>query len=179
MLRLFVGLALPEDVRQRLALLCSGVPKARWVAPENLHLSLRFVGEVDEILAESIDANLLAVRAPAFDLIVAGVGTFGQGRQTRVLWAGVERQPALDHLAAKVESAVVRAGMGPDTRRFSPHVTLARFRETPPRDRLGAFIQHNEMFRAGPFRVRDFILYRSHLGSEGAHYEPLADYPLG
>lgn len=178
MLRLFVGLALPEEVRDRLAFLSAGVPKARWVAPESLHLSLRFIGEVDEILAESIDTNLLAIRAPAFDLTVAGVGTFGQGRQTRVLWAGVERQPALDHLAAKVESAVVRAGMPAEPRKFSPHITLARFRETPPRDRLGAFVQHNEMFRAGPFRVRDFILYRSHLGSEGAHYEALADYPL-
>lgn len=179
MLRLFVGLAFPEGIRQHLALLCSGLPKARWVAPESLHLSLRFIGEVDEIQAEAIDANLLAIKAPGFDLSLAGVGTFGQGRQTRVLWAGVGRQPALDHLQAKVESAVVRAGLEPEGRRFSPHVTLARFRESPPAGRLGAYIQHNEMFRAGPFPAREFILYRSHLGGEGAHYERLAEYPLG
>ncbi|MEO5335775.1 MAG: RNA 2',3'-cyclic phosphodiesterase [Magnetospirillum sp. WYHS-4] len=178
MLRLFVGLALPAEARQRLAFLCAGVPKARWVAPESLHLALRFIGEVDEIQAEAIDANLLAVRAPAFDLALSGVGTFEQGRRMRVLWAGIEHQPVLDHLQAKVESAAVRAGLAPEGRKFSAHVTLARFKENPPRDRLAAFVLHNASFRAGPFAVREFILYRSHLGREGAHYEALAEYPL-
>ena len=178
MIRLFVGLPFPETIRERLAGLCSGLPGARWVKPENLHLSLRFIGEVEEHLAEEIGRDLEAVRAPAFDVTLSGVGTFGQGRKARVLWVGVEPSEALAHLQAKVESAVVRAGIEPEGRRFSPHVTLARFRQAPPGHKLGAFVQGNEPFRAGPIPITGFTLFQSFLGREGAHYEPLADYPL-
>lgn len=178
MMRLFVGLALPEEVRERLAGLCSGVPGAKWVKPENLHLSLRFVGEVDEGVAEDMDHALAAIHAPAFDLTLSGVGTFGKGRKARVLWVGVTPSEELEHLQAKVESALVRTGIEPEGRKFSPHITLARFKHPPPDHKLGAFIQHNDAFLAGPIRVSAFTLFQSHLGREGAHYEHLADYSL-
>ncbi|MFP5512858.1 MAG: RNA 2',3'-cyclic phosphodiesterase [Alphaproteobacteria bacterium] len=177
MLRLFVALDLTDEVRQRLAALAGGVPGARWTEPENLHLTLRFIGEVPEDQAMDIDAALAEVRAPAFPLILDGVGVYGSARRARVLWAGVERSEALAHLQAKVESALVRCGLAAEERKFSPHVTLARLKDAPA-DRIGRFLSDRGLFRAGPMPVDQITLYRSHLGNGGAVYEALRDYPL-
>ena len=177
MIRIFAGIPLPDDVRMRLVGLCSGLPGARWVAPDNLHVTLRFIGEVDEAEAEDIDAALAAVRHPGFELSLEGVDCFGSGKKLRVVWVGVERKDALMHLYEKVESVLVRLGQKPEGRKYKPHVTLARLRETPRR-RLGAFLETGSPFRAGPFAVGRFTLYRSFLGRHGAYYEALADYPL-
>ncbi len=93
-MRLFVALSLPETVRDRLALLCQGLPSARWVAPENLHLTLRFIGEVDHAQADDIHDELARVDCEAFALSLAGLDTFGEGRKLRQLWAGVDSDPA-------------------------------------------------------------------------------------
>ncbi|MDX9861213.1 MAG: RNA 2',3'-cyclic phosphodiesterase [Rhodospirillales bacterium] len=176
-MRLFVGIPLPLYVRDRLAMLASGLPGARWVRPESLHVTLRFIGEVDEGQAEDIDAALAAIRAPAFALTVAGVGCFDRGRQVHAVWAGIEAGPAIGHLHEKVESAVVRCGLAPERRNFKPHVTLARLRNTPVR-RVGEYMQTRQGTFGGPFTADRFTLFRSHLGSEGALYEVLVDYPL-
>ncbi len=177
MFRLFVGIPFPEDVRAALAGLCAGLPGAKWVAPENAHLSLRFIGEVGKDDADDIHHALERISAPAFDLVIAGIGCFQTGRKVRVLWAGIEKEPLLLRLQEKVESAVVRAGFEPERRKFKAHVTLARFRNGAP-DRVGAFIENHNRFGAGPFHVDHFTLYRSHLGNAGPHYEALAEYPL-
>ncbi|HEY0835711.1 MAG TPA: RNA 2',3'-cyclic phosphodiesterase [Azospirillum sp.] len=177
MLRLFVALDFPADVRDRLAGLGGGVPGARWTEADNLHLTLRFIGDVPGDTAADIDAALAEVEAPAFDLVLDGVGVFGQGRNARVLWAGVERSDALTRLQAKVESAIVRCGLPAEERRFSPHVTLARLKNAPP-ERIGRFIEERGLFRAGPFPIGHFTLYRSHLGKGAAVYEALREYPL-
>jgi len=177
MFRLFVAISFPEDVRIRLAGVCSGLPGARWIDADSMHLTLRFIGDVGGDLAEDIDAALQGVSAPAFELMIAGVDCFESGGKVHTLWAGVEKQPLLVHLRDKVESAVVRAGCEPERRKFKAHVTLARFRSgTPPR--IGSFLQSYSRLALGPFPVERFTLYRSHLGSEKAHYEALADYPL-
>lgn len=176
-MRLFVGLPLPEALRQRLAGLASGLPGARWVAAENLHVTLRFIGEVDDGQAEDIDAALALIRAPAFAVTVGGVGCFDRGRQVHTVWAGVEAGEAIGHLYEKVESAVVRAGCGPERRKFKAHVTLARLRGTPVR-RVGEYMQTRQGFLGGAFTAERFTLFRSHLGHAGAHYEALVDYPL-
>src|SRR5690349_8315737 len=111
MKRLFVALELPEAVRRHLALLQAGVPGARWIEPANLHLTLRFIGEVEDGLLHEIDEALLGIRAPSFDLTLEGVGQFGTGTRARTLWAGVSRVDALGHLQQKIESALVRAGL--------------------------------------------------------------------
>ena len=178
MIRLFVALELPEAVRERLAGLGGGVPGARWTEPENLHLTVRFIGEVENGLLPDIDAALGSVSAPAFDLVLDGVGQFGSGSRSRVLWAGVERNDALVHLNQKVESALVRAGLPREERRFSPHVTLARLRDAP-QERVGRFIQDRGLFRAGPIRVEHFTLFESRPGGGGPVYDPLREYPLG
>jgi 2'-5' RNA ligase len=177
MFRLFVGIPLPSMIRARLAGLCSGIPGARWVAPENMHITLRFIGTVGGGEAEDIHERLSQIQSPAFALTLANVGCFESGRKVHALWVGVNREPYLIRLADKVDSAIVRAGIMPERRKFKPHVTLARFR-TGASPRIGTFIERNSPFNSVPFPVDHFALFRSFLGGEGAHYESLADYPL-
>lgn len=178
MIRLFVGLELPPEARQRLALLAgAGIPGARWVPPANYHLTLRFIGEVPGHVAEEIDLALAGLRAPGFTLELAGLGTFAKGGRDTALWAGVSRNPALEHLAAKVETAMQRLGLAPERRRFAPHVTLARLDNAVP-EKLAAFVQAHNLFRAAPFEVAHFTLFSSRLGKEAAVYTPEVEYPL-
>ena len=173
MLRLFVGITLPPALKLRLSLLASGVPGARWVDPGNYHLTLRFIGEIDEGMASDVDAVLLHIQAKRFDLALAGVGHFGD----RMLWAGVEKSPPLVHLRDKVESALVRLGLEPETRRYAPHVTLARLRNASGA-KLQEFLAEHALFRAEPFPVEKFSLVASYLTKAGAIYEDQADYEL-
>jgi len=173
MLRLFVGVALPPALKLRLSLLAAGLPGARWVDPGNYHLTLRFIGEVDEGMASDIDAGLAQIRAPCFELALAGIGQFG----LRNLWVGVERNAALHHLHDKVESALVRLGLAPEERRYLPHVNLARLKGTTEA-KLQAYLQEHALFRAEAFAVDRFSLVASYLTKSGAIYEDQADYEL-
>ena len=176
MIRLFVAIELPEAVRSRLVALQGGVPGARWMTDDQLHLTLRFIGEVDENVAHDIDDALLTIRAPAFELELSGVGEFG-GNNSRALWAGVRANGALVHLQKKVETALQRIGLEPETRKFSPHVTLARLRASP-REKVMQFLSHYSLFSSGPFRVDRFVLFSSHQGSGGSVYHAERVYPL-
>src|SRR5438067_10290103 len=118
MLRLFVGIEFPPELKLRLSLLCTGVAGARWVDPGNLHLTLRFIGEIDEGLAADVDAALRRVKVRPFKLQLSGTGVFG-GNRPRALWVGVERDPALWQLRDKIEQALIRAGLEPEGRRFA------------------------------------------------------------
>lgn len=177
MIRLFVGIVLPEDVRARLSGMCAGVPGARWIPPENLHLTLRFIGEVPEGEMEDIHHALAAVRTRRFDMSLAGVGHFETGGEVRALWVRVEKNPELSALQARIESALVRIGLDPEERRFTPHVTLCRLRDTPAA-RVSSFLSHNNMFRVGPIPVESFSLFSSFRKAEGAIYREEAEYPL-
>lgn len=176
MIRLFAGLGLPAEVAARLVSLGGGIPNARWVEARNLHVTLRFIGEVEEGLAAEIDEELAQLSAPAFDLSLTGFGTFGRSTPNH-LWAAVDKAPGLLHLQAKVEAALSRLGLVPEGRKYLPHVTLARFKD-PPVARVQDFIARNSPFAAGPWPVDHFIMFRSHLGRSGAEYEALAEYPL-
>jgi RNA 2',3'-cyclic 3'-phosphodiesterase len=177
MVRLFVGIGFPEDIRERLSGLCGGVPGARWVPPENFHLTLRFIGEVDGGDAEDIYHALMQVRPPRFDLTLSGVGHFGSGTEVRSLWVGIERNPELLALRDRVDSALARAGVERDGRRYTPHVTLGRLRDTPL-PRVSAFLSHHALFRAGPIPVEHFTLFSSFQQGTGPIYTPEADYLL-
>ncbi len=176
-MRLFVALDLPWPSKQRLGMLAGGIPGARWVSPENYHLTLRFIGEVPKHRAEEIDEALLALRARPFTLSMGGIGTFAKGGRAVSLWAGVERNPALDHLQNKIETALQRVGAEPERRRFAPHVTLARL-DNVPEAKLAGFIQSHNLFRAEPVAVEHFTLFSSRLGKEQAVYIPEVDYEL-
>src|SRR5580700_10111603 len=112
MLRLFVGIEFPPELKLRLSLLCGGVAGARWIDPGNFHLTLRFIGEVSEAVAADVDEALLRLKGRRFDLRLAGVGVFGNGKP-RQLWVGVERDAALSTLQGKIELALIRAGLPP------------------------------------------------------------------
>ena len=178
MLRLFVGLSVPENIAAQLAGLANGMPGARWVEPENMHVTLRFIGEVSEADAEDIHVELSRISAKPFSFDVAGMDTFGQGRKAHALFASVPLTPELEILQTRTESAVVRAGQPRETRKFKPHVTIARLKSATE-DRILGFIQNNNLFRAGPIAVDHIILYESRMGNGGSAYFPVAEYPLG
>lgn len=175
MIRLFAGLALPDTLRERLAALSSGLPGARWVEGRNLHLTLRFIGEVEEGVAQEVHELLTEIRAPRLALTLDGFGTFGRS-SPNALWAGVEKSPGLARLQSKVESACARAGLPAEGRKFVPHVTLARLKDAPV-GRIQEWIAGHSPFRA-EFDADEFVLFRSHLGRTGAEYEAVAEYPL-
>ena len=176
MIRLFVALEIPEQVRARLVRLQSGVPGARWAAPEQMHLTMRFIGEVDEPVAHGIDDALSAIRAPAFEMELAGVGEFG-GKTPRALWVGVRSNDAIIHLQRKTETALQRFGLEAERRKFTPHVTLARLKASP-HGRVVDFLTDHALFASGPFEVKHFVLYSSQLGSNGSIYTPERTYTL-
>jgi len=175
--RLFVAIDFPEAVIRRLAALCRGVPGARWLPPEQFHLTLRFIGEADGVQAQDLDAALTQVRAERFDVTLTGVDCFGQGRKSRALWVGIAPCPKLDCLRRKVEQAARAAGFAPEGRKFKPHVTLARFKGDPG-FRLHDFLACHTAFRATPFTAQEFVLFSSVLAQTGAIYTPEATYPL-
>ena len=176
-MRLFVAIALPDDVRNRLAELRTGIPGARWVPPENMHVTLRFIGEADGGSCRDIVDALHRVHAQSFDLVLSQVGHFGAARKERLLWAGVESNSALVDLHERVSAALRSAGLPPDTRKFTPHVTLARLKRAPT-ERIGEFVATHNLFRTGPIPVRQFTLFSSHLRHDGASYYPEEEFPL-
>jgi RNA 2',3'-cyclic 3'-phosphodiesterase len=177
MLRLFVGIPFPPELKLRLSQLCAGLPGAKWVDPGNFHLTLRFIGEVGEDLAADIDAALSRLRARPFVLQLAGTGVFGNGGAARSLWVGVERNPPLAALRDKIEQALVRTGLPPEPRKFAPHVTLARLKYPAP-DRIAVFLAASAQFRAEPLEVDSFSLIASLQTKAGSVYEDQADYRL-
>jgi 2'-5' RNA ligase len=177
MLRLFVGIAFPPELKLQLSLLCSGIRGARWVDPGNFHLTLRFIGETSEAVADDIDDALARIRARRFTLQLVGTGVFGGGDKPRSVWIGVERSPELVALRDKIELAVGRVGLAPEPRKFSPHVTLARLHK-PALEELSGFLAAHAQFRAAPYVVEDFALIASFQTKAGSVYEEQADYPL-
>jgi 2'-5' RNA ligase len=177
MLRLFVGIGFPPELKLRLSLLRSGVPGAKWVDPGNFHLTLRFIGETGEDIAADIDDALSRLRVRRFTLQIEGTGVFGGGDRPRSLWVGVERTSELVALRDKVEQALFRAGLPPEPRKFAPHVTLARLRN-PPLDKLRDYLAAHARFRAEALPVEGFSLIASFQTKAGSVYEEQADYPL-
>jgi len=174
-MRLFVALPLPAGVAAALARIQRGVPGARWVPPENMHLSLRFIGEADGAQFEDLVEALAEVTVPPFTLEVAGTGHFETKLLPTVLWARVRPSPELARLQGKVERACQLAGFPPERRAFAPHVTLARLGATDVR-RVSAFLQRNSLFEAGQVPVDGFNLYSSHLGKGKPIYRVEVEY---
>ena len=175
-MRLFVALSVPDAVAQSLLLLQGGVPGARWQTREQLHLTLRFIGEVEGRETAALKDALAAIDAPAFHLELHGVGQFGN-RKPNALWAGVRPSPELEHLQRKVDNAIRRVGQPQDAHKFAPHVTLARLRH-PDLDKLRAWLTHNALYTSIRFGMESFHLYSSRLTSDGSIYRVEEDYPL-
>jgi 2'-5' RNA ligase len=174
--RLFVAIRPPEEVRDLLIDAMDDSPALRWVGDEQLHLTLRFIGEVERPVANDIAAALDRVRSPAFQLRVIGVGKFEQ-RNCGALWAAAEPREPVVALAAKIERAVQNVGLEAEHRAFMPHITLARWNRRNA-EAVEAFLRRNASLASGSFKVDRFILYESRLSRHGAHYDEIASYPL-
>jgi 2'-5' RNA ligase len=175
--RLFVAIRPPENVCDLLIDAMDDSPDLRWVSEEQLHLTLRFVGEVERPVANDLAVALGTLRSERFDLRISGVGRFDQKRGGAV-WAGVEPKAPVAALAAKVERACQSIGIEAEKRSFHPHVTLGRWsgRSSPTADRLVARLGG---LASDPFAVQRFSLFESHLSRHGPHYEVVAEYELG
>jgi 2'-5' RNA ligase len=177
--RLFAALRPPPEIRRRLAASMAGIPGARWQDDAQLHLTLRFIGTVERPVAEDVAAALAGVVAPAPEVAIAGVGRFERRGRTETLWAGVAPHDALAALHRKVDRALVRAGIAPDARAYLPHLTLARFsRSSADEVAIARWLADHSVLASPPFRFEHLTLFESHLGGDGARYEPIARWPL-
>lgn len=178
MIRAFVAIVPPEEVLDEIDAVQDDLRGANWVPSENLHLTLSFVGEQPRPTLEDLDAALTKVSATSFTLSLAGVAHFG-GRDPRLAYVGVRDCPPLKRLQSKVETAARSAGIDIEDRRYTPHVTVARWgrREVSP-DHLRAWVEENSLFEAAPFDVDAFELIRSELSRHGPIYSTMARYPL-
>jgi 2'-5' RNA ligase len=174
--RLFVAIRPPEPIRDLLIDAMAESPDFRWQHDEQLHLTLRFIGEVDRPLADDIAAALTRIRAERFSLRIAGTGRFEQ-RNSGSLWAGVEPKAPVAALASKIERTCIDLGLEPERRAFHPHITLARWKGRRTRE-IADFLQRTRGLASEPFDVSEFILFESRLSRHGAHYEEAVSYPL-
>ena len=177
MLRLFLGIPLPPERALALSRICLGLHGVRWVDPGNFHVTLRFIGEVDEGMAADIDIAVAALRGSKFAISVAGVGIFGSPEKPRAIIATLDRCPGLHQLHDKLGSLLGRAGLAPEPRRFTPHVTLAYCAKPNPAE-IQDFLSAHNLLRLDPFPVDRFSLIRSYLTKAGSFYEDIASYPL-
>lgn len=179
MIRLFAGLELPDDVREQVYSLRGGVPNARWVPEEKLHLNLCFIGNVEEPLLFDLSHEFYNIRSPAFNLALTQVGYFATGLQPHHLWVGVSHYQALDALNSKLERITTKYGIQPDRFKFHAHVAIAKLNGTPM-DEVQRFIAQNNLFRTREFNVYYFTLFSSHAreNGEGKYYRIEGRYPL-
>ena len=174
--RLFVAIRPPEEIRDLLLDAMDDSADFRWQADEQLHLTLRFVGEVERPVADDLAAELGRVHAQPFEIRISGTGRFEQ-RSSGALWAGVEPREPVATLAAKVERTCIAIGLEPERRAFHPHITLARWKGRRSRE-VASFLERTRGLASEPFGVHDFTLFESRLSRHGAHYEPVASYAL-
>jgi 2'-5' RNA ligase len=174
--RIFTGLEIPAETRDALSTLRGGIPGARWIEPENYHVTLRFVGDVDDSVAREVAYLLGQVRRTAFELRLGSLSSFG-GRRPRAVIACIAPSPALLELQAEHERLIRRAGLDPEGRKFTPHVTLARLRNAS-NQQVAEYLATRGQFLSPPFPVSRFVLFSSRASTGGGPYIVEAAYPL-
>jgi 2'-5' RNA ligase len=174
--RLFTGLEIPKAVGESLSLLRGGLPGARWIDPENYHVTLRFIGDVDDDIAQEIAWLLGKVRRKDFELRLDGLQSFG-GRKPRAVIAAVAPSQSVMELQAEHERLLRRVGLDPEARKYTPHVTLARLRDSSSRD-VADYLSTRAALFSSSFRVSRFVLFSARASVGGGPYVVEADYPL-
>lgn len=174
--RLFVALRPPPDVRQQLLGLMGGVLGARWQDDDQLHITLRYIGEVPTPVAEDVAAALGGIHARPLSLRLNGVGSFDKHARPNALWAGIAPHDAITTLHKKIDHALVRIGLPSEARAYRPHITLARLnRSAEPVD---SFLAVHAALASAPFDIAHMTLFESHLDGEGPSYEAIGRWPL-
>lgn len=174
--RLFAGIELPEEIQERLSGLARPAPGVRWVDDDDLHITLRFAGDIEGRMVREFTDLLGEIEADAFEVRLDGLGTFG-GNEPRQIFAAIAPNPALDGLARACDRAARNAGLPPEAHPFKAHVTVARLRHTPP-DAVARTLQQIGAFRTEPFAVKEFVLFSSKPKVGGGPYVVEATYPL-
>ncbi len=175
--RLFVALRPPASTRQLLRTAMGGISGARWQSDDQLHLTLRFIGEVDRHLAEDVHAALGTVHHPPFELALNGIGCFDRRGFPDAVWAGVTPHEQVKALHRKVDAALLRVGIAPDERAFLPHITIARMNRTA--GPIGNLLEEAGGLSSPLFTVESFALFESDLTNEAAVYSVVERYSLG
>jgi len=175
--RLFTGIEIPAAIGQQLSMLRGGLPGARWIDVENYHITLRFLGDIDDATAHEAASALSGIRRPAFDLRFQGLTSFG-GRKPRAVVAETSTQQALVDLQAEQERLMQRIGLAPEGRKYIPHVTLARLRTSSSRE-VADYLAARGLFRTPDFHVARFVLFSSRASTGGGPYVVEQGYPLG
>jgi RNA 2',3'-cyclic 3'-phosphodiesterase len=174
--RLFIGIDPPEAIKSALLSMQGGISGARWQSEDQMHITLRFIGEVDRHLANDIAATLTRIQHPSFTVQLSGVGTFDRRGSIHTLYAGITPPEPLNILHKKVDHLLVHLGMSADPRAFVPHLTLARLNQAS--GTLAHFLVDHGKLSSATFAVHDICLYESILTRDGAHYSIIERYPL-
>lgn len=178
MIRLFTAVDLPESVKDNLGELCAGVPGAKWGNRSQMHLTLCFIGEVDDARFEAIKAGLNSIQVAPFHISLSGVGQFPPKGAARILWVGLDSAAEITTLYSPVRSTLTGLGLELDTRPYAPHITLARFRSPQRSEGLRRFHTQHAQFKTPPIPINAFMLYSSSLADGAAVYKHEAVYPL-
>lgn len=166
--RLFTGLEIPPDISQSLSMLRGGLPGARWIDPENYHITLRFIGDIDDYVAREIANTLERVDREPFEVKVQGLSSFG-GKKPRAVVACIAPSRPLMELQGELERLMRRFGLDPEGRKFIPHVTLARLRDASSRD-VADYLSVRGYFPAKTFIASRFVLFSSRASVGGGPY---------
>ena len=176
-MRLFIAIELPDDVKRLLSSMRCNVPSAHWLSFEQLHLTLSFLGEVDNATMQQLTGELAAIQAPVFEFRFSGTGCFPNRKRPRVIWVGLEPEPLLDNLASAVRNTVLLCGIPQEDRTFSAHITLARLKFPASRE-VAAFLDQPQKQVLPTVTVREFVLFQSSLTPQGAIHTPLKSFYL-
>ncbi len=177
MIRLFIAITLPQPIRLMLHSMGRGIPNARPVKEEQIHLTLRFIGEVEGSMFKDIQESLTSVELLPFSISIKGVGHFPPRGKPRIIWAGVQPTEQLIRLRNKIDSQLTRCSIEPERRKYMPHITLARLKNTSLK-RVGEFLSGNSFFQTEAFSVEGFHLYSSKITQKGAIHTIEQSYPL-
>ena len=173
--RLFTGLEIPARIVNRLSMMRGKLAGARWIDPENFHITLRFVGDIDDLQARAFATELEEIEFESFEVTIEGLGSFG-GNKPRALFAGVRLTEPMARLQKAHERAARRAGLPPEPRNFTPHITLARLKDTKPAA-VAEYLSYYGGLFAEPFRISEFVLFSSRANQGGGPYLIEECYP--
>ncbi|MGI9512215.1 MAG: RNA 2',3'-cyclic phosphodiesterase [Anderseniella sp.] len=175
--RLFTGVELPSDVGRDLVIMQGGIEGARWIDPDNYHLTLRFIGDISDRAADELTGELQRIVAmPAFNISLSGMGVFGT-KKPHSLYVKVDESPDLRRLQAMHERVCQSLGMPPEQRKFTPHVTIARVRGAIPRQ-VQTYVGAHNLYRSRVFDVSQFVLFSARASRGGGPYGREEIYPL-